>query len=157
MDDYLTKPIQPQALVDSLERWLPADETVVKGKDAPASTLPTEKVLDRAALLDRLMGDEELAEEILGEFIEGLSTELRKLEAAIEKGDGEVIRRIAHTLKGASANVGAVALSNVAQAIEKAGARADFVSAKTTLPGLEQAAEQLQTAARAVVEREVRP
>lgn len=59
-------------------------------------------VLDRAALVRRLMGDEELATEILTGFVEDASDQLIALSLAVEDGDAPTVQHLAHSMKGAA-------------------------------------------------------
>ncbi|MBC7292642.1 MAG: response regulator, partial [Thermoleophilia bacterium] len=94
---------------------------------APAATgTPAEggtgkpPVLDRQALLDRVAGDEDLAAEVLGVFMQDVPRQLAALKKVVAAGDLEQVRRHAHTLKGASANAGALALREAALQCENA-------------------------------------
>ena len=63
-------------------------------------------------------GAGEVLEEIVAEFLV-MGVELRsQIAAALEANDGPTAQRLAHTLKGASANVGAAALAGVCASIE---------------------------------------
>jgi CheY-like chemotaxis protein len=81
MNDYLSKPVSRSALAKMLEKWLPLPDTtgVMQCTDstgkAPISeeeTTPEGIVWDRAVLLHRLDGDEELTDEIAAEFLEDM-------------------------------------------------------------------------------------
>ena len=78
-------------------------------------------IFDRDGFLERLMGDEELANEILGEFLKDIPNKLIALQEALDKVDAPALQRQAHSLKGSSANVGALALQKVVSQIEIAG------------------------------------
>ena len=70
MNDYLAKPIVPQALAEALEQWLPSNsdkEGEQKENDGEKSVSPEASqdlinpcVFDRAGLIERLMDDAEL-------------------------------------------------------------------------------------------------
>ena len=77
-------------------------------------------VFDRLTLLKRLDGDEELLEEVLSIYFEDVPVRLKNLRNALERGDESIAATEAHTLKGASANVGALELQAAALEIEKA-------------------------------------
>ena len=71
-------------------------------------------IFDKAEFLDRLMGDEEIADEIFREFLEDVSHKLTAMKEALDNNDVSSFLRQVHTLKGASANVCAVAMNEVA-------------------------------------------
>lgn len=109
MDDYITKPIEPQRLETVLKRWF----------------LP---VLDTDGLSDirSLVGDqEENLEEIFRVFIADARKSLVEISNAIQDGDIKALSRLAHKLKSASGYLGARALQQRCVDIEQAAADAD--------------------------------
>ncbi|MCK5682175.1 Hpt domain-containing protein, partial [bacterium] len=58
--------------------------------------------------------------------------------------------RQAHTIKGASANVGGMILSELARTMEKSVSLGDLCAAKAKLPELESQFERLQEAMQAI-------
>ncbi len=122
MDDYLTKPLAPEALAIALERWLgkrpsthstQSDSIAVDSSSAP-------QVLHYDDLLYRTLNDLQLAEEITKDFLATLEQRLNKLHNAFEAGDTEEVYNQAHALKGTAANVGGELLSQAAVALEEA-------------------------------------
>jgi len=83
------------------------------------------------------MGDETLVEEILTVFKEDMPAQMAVLKRHIAEGNAAAAGGQAHSIKGAAANVGGLALSAAAFAIEQAGkdGRLDTVSA--LMPELE--------------------
>lgn len=77
-------------------------------------------VFDRAAFLDRLQGDREIAAYILEVFISELPGLLAVLLASCQAGDLEAAARQAHSIKGSAANVGAEVIKCLAVQAEKA-------------------------------------
>jgi PAS domain S-box-containing protein len=143
MDDYLSKPVKPKELSDMLEKWLTKQESSLQ-VEATVSDIASEKdVFDRAGFLDRLMGDEDLANEIFSEFLEDVPRKLITLKEALGKGDAPSVQIEAHTLKGASANVGALALQEMAYQIEVAGEAGDLVKAGSLAAQLDKQFEML--------------
>jgi CheY-like chemotaxis protein/HPt (histidine-containing phosphotransfer) domain-containing protein len=140
MDDYLSKPVQPAELAAALERWLAkrggsagddAERTAPAVMDSPETAAP---MFDRAAFLERLMGDEDLVREITEMFLADLPVQLEGLAAAVGSGDCLLAGQLAHGIKGASANVGGEALRDTAFELEKAGKAGDLAALKTLLP-----------------------
>ncbi len=120
MDDYISKPVKPEKLLEMIENWLPGQEKPTP-ENIPADVEAPDKVFDRAGFLDRLLGDEELAGEILDGFLADVPLQVDVLKKAIDTGDTHTIQHEAHSLKGASANVGAVTLREIALQVELAG------------------------------------
>jgi PAS domain S-box-containing protein len=109
MDGYLAKPIDPLALFAAIE----------KGTAMPDS-LPSP--VDRAALLARLGGDEDLMRDVARLFLEDCQERLEAIKSAIDQRDADRLRREAHTLKGAAANLSADELTEAARVLESMGA-----------------------------------
>jgi len=77
-------------------------------------------VLDVQDLMARCMGNIEFAERVLSTFQELGNEALADLEQAIAAEDAETLARLAHRLKGASANAAAPGLRAHAAEIERA-------------------------------------
>jgi two-component system sensor histidine kinase/response regulator len=146
MDDYLPKPIYPKELSDMLEKWIPKHYASQQDKVAVTDIKPEQNIFDKADLLDRLMGDEELAKQILGEFLEDVPRKFVALKQALDNGDAPSVQHQAHSIKGESANVGGNALRQTAFEIEKAGKAGDLVTVKARLTELEAQFDQLKEA-----------
>ncbi len=117
MDGYLTKPIDVDQLVTTVETF--GDGAApVPARDAGSDTRPTLVVLDEAAALACTGGDRRLLKEIVTLFRKDCPASLARIDAAIEGGDAETLRMTAHALKGALANVGASAAREAAADLE---------------------------------------
>jgi len=157
MNDYLSKPVDPQALAAALDKWLPKrtarpghesheaaqSAAVVAGQAEDSTTAP---VFDRAALLARLMDDEDLARAVTEGFLEDIPKQIEALQDYLEAGDAASAERQAHTIKGASANVGAEALREIALAMETEGKAGDLEAVRELLPELRARFERLREA-----------
>lgn len=82
--------------------------------------------LDRAGVLLRLGNDQELMQEIFVLFLETTPSLLLRLSAAVEADDLAAVVALAHEIKGAAANVGALELQRQAKLID-ASARQRFL------------------------------
>jgi two-component system, sensor histidine kinase and response regulator len=85
-----------------------------------------EIAFDRAALLDRVGGDESIFVEVVRVFLEDAPGQVQSMDAALGDGDMTTLRRLAHTMKGAAGTVGAVALQGASLALEQAIDRGDL-------------------------------
>ena len=142
MNDYVSKPVKPNALSDALQRNLSRDAVAVP-KPADISAAHGENVLDRAALLDTLDGDEDLLNEILRIFLNDMPAQLAALREALSTEDADGARRHVHTIKGAAANVGARQMRACTAKLEEMGRTAQFAGAGELLVRLERAFEQV--------------
>ena len=136
MDDYIAKPIHPKKLCDVVEKWLNepggAHET-----DIEHEPLSQNVIFDKNSYLDRLLGDEDLATEIIKGFIEDSLRQIWILKEAFDNRNANVIHFQAHSLKGAAANISATALKELAYQIEIAGKTGDMIKAASLIPKLD--------------------
>ncbi len=142
MNDYLSKPVSPEALARALKKWLPEDtagttEQIPGEHKAPAPAGASRAALfDRAGMMARLMNDEDLARTVVKGFLEDVPQQIELLKGYLETGDTPGAERQAHSIKGASANLGGEALRAVAFEMEKAGKAGDLEAARVHLPEL---------------------
>ncbi|MEE8400041.1 MAG: ATP-binding protein, partial [Desulfobacterales bacterium] len=129
MDDYLSKPVEPETISEMIEKWIVKRCSSWEAETVIPDIVAEQDIFDRAGLLDRLTGNEALADEILSEFMEDVPLKLSALREALDKHDASSVQREAHTLKGASANIGALALQGAARQVEVAGRAGDLVKA----------------------------
>jgi PAS domain S-box-containing protein len=108
MDDYLVKPLRPEALDAVLERWLGATP-------APA---PTEPLVDDSRIQNFRENYPDIVERLIALFVDSTPPLLEQLETAAETGDGEQVRRLAHKLKSSCDNVGATRMASLCRALE---------------------------------------
>ncbi|MCW6027755.1 response regulator [Stenotrophomonas sp. SRS1] len=131
MDDYLSKPINRETLQVVLARWSSAmadDVASTPPLATPSALTPAPSPLARdetpAAVLDQDVLDELLdvigadTARIIGVFLDDTPPLIRQLQDASVAADLDQLRALAHSLKSASANVGAMALSAAAWRIE---------------------------------------
>ena len=76
--------------------------------------------IDFDALLAMFGGDRQIAVKLLATFAEELSADILAAEQALNQQDTEALRRIAHRIKGTSANLQATLLSAAARELEQA-------------------------------------
>jgi len=103
-------------------------------------------VFDQASLLSRLMNDPALAKRVAETFWSAMPDEIADLEARVHAGDAAGAERIAHTIRGAAANIGGDALRDVAHRLEIAAAAGDLVTVEEGLYELEIQFGQLRKA-----------
>jgi CheY-like chemotaxis protein len=126
MDDYLSKPIQPEELVGALSkcqpRRPPATGQPVKGPEPTTAEPRSPKVLDTWTLERLRVGLGQDADEMLPGLIERFRQDaerlLRQARQALGQQDADELLRAAHSLKSTSATFGAQALSAVARKME---------------------------------------
>ncbi len=96
-----------------------------------------EEVFNESDLLERLMGDRTLASTIAVDFLEDMIAQMDALRAAVDAEDFSAAQRLAHTIKGAAANIGAPLFRMAALNLEKAAELGDGATLRKGLPELE--------------------
>lgn len=122
MDDFLEKPVDAEILANTLERWLSARELGASRRPAPTAAPPANRAaaaFDRAGALGRFGGDEDLLESAVAFFLVDAKEGIEQLRSAVESGSNQEAQRLAHSLKGAVANVGAESLRGAFLALEE--------------------------------------
>ena len=135
MDDYLSKPIESDLLINKLVHWHndkqninsrnndiyikhkvddnglpPISEAVIDENNLP--------VLDQEAVLKRVSSRQKLLTMLVNNFIADCPLHLQALELAKEEHNIEQLQLTAHTFKGMSGNLGGLRLQAKATALE---------------------------------------
>jgi two-component system sensor histidine kinase/response regulator len=143
MDDYVSKPVEPDELAQVIDRWLPAEPAVPK--KVPPVPPPANEVFDRDDLVRRLGGDKQMASQILKTFMQDAPNQLTTLREDLEAKDHAQAERHAHTLKGAAGNVGARALKDAAGRAQEAARAEDIDELSRTVEAIELELGNLQS------------
>jgi two-component system sensor histidine kinase/response regulator len=182
MDGYVTKPVDPELLIETVRSLL--DARLEAAMTGPAAISPSEPnagmephhadpqlshnpqpqqavnavtgpelPIDAESLLHRCRGKASLAERLLAQFEQQLATQVDALHESLARRDREVFTRTAHTVKGAAANMSAGHLSDVAGELERLGAAADFDAAAKSLESLADQVRECRAFVPAAVEK----
>ncbi len=131
MNDYIAKPIVLERLIEVLEKWLPEkiqiekESVTISKKTSPDVEHPTSvssdilPTFDYKSFMKRVMDDKELARTVLDSFLEDIPKQIKILKDYMSESRVSEAERQAHSIKGASANVGAEQLREVAFQVEK--------------------------------------
>jgi signal transduction histidine kinase/CheY-like chemotaxis protein/ligand-binding sensor domain-containing protein/HPt (histidine-containing phosphotransfer) domain-containing protein len=146
MNECVVKPIDRQALLHTLRRWLPRgtgdEDTAFASTSAPQPSPQSAPALDGIDITDamqRLGLDFETLRRMLVRFADGQAPTLGALRAAVASHDALEAARHAHAIAGAAGNLGVTALRDAAKALEQA-ARAGRPDVATLFVDVEQCA-----------------
>jgi signal transduction histidine kinase/DNA-binding response OmpR family regulator/HPt (histidine-containing phosphotransfer) domain-containing protein len=162
MNDHLGKPIDPEKLFATLLRWIPpraaaaAASAAVPSSAAPSSAAPasapaaaSEQLvipgIDTATALKRTGGNRKRYESLLTRFADSQAGAIGNIRVALDANDSPTAERIAHSLKGAAANLGATSLAEAA-----ARAEAAIDSKQSVPPVLEELSRSLDATIQAI-------
>ena len=139
MDDYVTKPIDPEELAAALDRFLP---TAVQPADRAVGNEPgSEDPIDHA-VLNRLrkleqFGAPGLVKRLTDIFLQDTARLLTDLRSSAQQGDADRLRKLAHALKGSAANLGAREMVRICAELEALGENGDIGGAPSLVADLE--------------------
>ena len=125
MDDYLSKPVKSETLIELLSRYLgePAELDALENIIALPETGREEghqpAGCDLEAALRQLDNDKELLDEMIGLCLEDLPNRLDELRQAHSQGDLIAIAEAAHAIKGMAGHFFAESLQTQARELEQ--------------------------------------
>lgn len=132
MNDYVSKPVEPEKLFATLTRWIKAQATPSSPISIPPQSVGAELQLpeslpgiDVADALKRLMDNRQLFVELVNQFSQEHGNVVIQIRAALERNDKRLAHRLAHTVKGVAANLSMPSVSSSARDLESAIQRGD--------------------------------
>ena len=146
MDDYLAKPVRLEDVRALVERWGPkvaqASRPSAPKNGSPAPQPPEsngapassekpqeESPVDMDRLNDFTDGDPEQLRELVTLYLTQTAQQLEQIEAAIQAGSHQDVRRLAHSSAGASATCGMRRLVPLLRDLERQGVEQKLTTA----------------------------
>ena len=147
MDEYLTKPINPEELFELIERITEKSmgKSHVLLKESEKKEPASEKIFNLSRAMDVVNGNKELLKEISEMFLKDLPDNLAKINDGIVNADPYTLERAAHALKGSVGNFGAKRSFDAAYRLEKMGKEGKMENAGEAFKELEKELETLET------------
>ena len=143
MDDYISKPILVEELVEALLRCPPHEDAhhSTHAPQTPAAFIDFEQLHQR-------LGDlvEEMLPDMAPVFLEDAAQRLQEARDAITTRDQETFVRCLHTLKGSAATIGAMPFSEICRELEALGRDGEWDTIEARFPEVEKAFEQTKQA-----------
>lgn len=97
----------------------------------------THQHLEHDDTLERLGGDQELLRELYAAYAADMPGKLRGLRESLERRDAKAVARLAHSVKGAAAAIGAEANQRMAVELERAAQRGDLGATRDLFAAME--------------------
>lgn len=124
MNAHLSKPLEPEALFAAINTWMPSSrENQSAGAIAPRSSttrLPDSiEGFNLDAGLSAVGNNAELYASLLQKFASRHATIAEEIFESLQKNNLSTAIRLAHTVRGIAANLGATSLSEAASTLEK--------------------------------------
>jgi two-component system sensor histidine kinase/response regulator len=122
MNDVLVKPVDPQALFEAVDRWLPTRAALAaRGAAAPSAGLPVDGGAVSFELgLERCLGRHELYLRVVQRFLDTRAGDATRLREALARTDTAAIGALAHATISTGATVGAAPLSELSARLQEA-------------------------------------
>jgi CheY-like chemotaxis protein/HPt (histidine-containing phosphotransfer) domain-containing protein len=144
MDDYLSKPFYMNSLQNVMEKFLKAS-TIVSEKIE--RVLGPEELSQGSSFLDQARLDmirslqrpdrPNVLKKIIDLYLQKAPALLRSILDAVSSGDDLLLQEAAHSLKTASANLGAIKLAAICKELEDYGHQKNYEAATSLLDTLE--------------------
>ena len=139
MDDYVSKPVEPEALFKVLAKWLlpgtSSEGKAVAKMEIAIQNLPDDDLpgVDLPAGLRRLGGDRGLYFKLLGDLIRDHCDTQARIRLALNEGRLDDAARHAHTLRGVAANLSIPGVQSAAADVERCLKQGDALEVTSRL------------------------
>jgi PAS domain S-box-containing protein len=162
MDDFISKPIQPALMYQTIANWLPEREdgaardalSGLAARTAFKTTLGGDPAVIDLSILAKLLGyHPHKVRKFAFKFLQNAQDGLNQMEAALRRGDLAALRELGHRLKSPARTVGALGMGELLLQVEQLPATAsdadNAMRAQAVLeklwPLLEKITEQIMT------------
>jgi len=128
-NDFLSKPIDTVKMNTILSKWLPKEKQEKTTETANESDSNVDFEIDGIDIkkgIATASGKPELYMEILATFHKDGIAKINEIKKCVETNNYALYTTYVHALKSASANIGALALSEAAKSLEMAGKKLDL-------------------------------
>ena len=169
MDGYVTKPIDPSALQAEINELIAKDQNVIDPEDVSSSTSTSNEVnsdrttdtdaqsddqldglddlpvLEVDPLMERIGGNVGLLAKLVGIYSKTRAGYQDAIAAAVAASDADALTGSAHSLKGATANLGGPRAAETARRLEMAGRQGSLECLESLVKRVETESELLES------------
>ena len=147
MNDYVAKPIRPQELIAAITRTPSRRRDRVAAARDGSGPPVDDAVLERLA--ESMGGDDAFVAELIDQFVTDSPALVAAARRGLEAGDGDEVRRAAHTLKSNAATFGANELADRSSRLEAAAKGGSLDDGLAQLEAIEDELGRVHAALRA--------
>jgi PAS domain S-box-containing protein len=151
MDDYLTKPLEPEDVFSTIERWMAhidpdlLPEVEVSEIPRVGESTHEKPPLDLIKAMPRFGDDQEFFFELFAGFLDELPDRVTQMREILAELDSHEMALVAHNLKGVAANFTVEPLSTYAFELEMMGKNENLNGALELLDKIEKEIPRLRT------------
>ncbi|WP_229210401.1 PAS domain S-box protein [Duganella sp. CF517] len=157
MDDFISKPIQPALMYQTIANWLPERDGARDRPPAPArpafkTTLGGDPAVIDLSILAKLLGyHPHKVRKFAFKFLQNSQDVITRMESALKRGDMTAVRDLSHRLKSPARTVGALGMGELLLELEELAPDDPASAAKARAlladlwPLLEKITEQIMT------------
>jgi CheY-like chemotaxis protein len=151
MDAYVSKPLRAQELINTIALLFPSVPAAEAAEAAevgavPAATAFEPGVFEPAWALAQVEGDVQFLQKMIRAFFAHILKALPEIRTAVERGDGRVLQRAAHKLRGSIGSFGDRRASDAALRLELMGSEGELGGAAQAFTDLESEVARLREA-----------
>ena len=160
MNDYIPKPVRPEALQAVLERLAGAAalsapsqsqanlSSSSRRQNSSAATPPSPDSENPSVDLERLMdfagGEMESFQELANLYLKQTTQQLQQISIAISQGNAAAVASVAHSCAGASSTCGMMAIVPVLRELEQCGKAGEIAALPKLLQAVNREFERIQ-------------
>ncbi|MET3132618.1 PAS domain S-box-containing protein [Oxalobacteraceae bacterium GrIS 1.11] len=121
MDDFISKPIQPAMMYQTIANWLPEREPLPPPRPARTfkATLAGDPDVIDLSILAKLLGyNPQKVRKFAFKFLQTTQDGFADIETALARGDVQQARELGHRIKSSARTVGALGMAELCQQLE---------------------------------------
>ena len=148
MDDYIGKPVRPEAISAIIERWTGSAKEPAASRAAVETTAIDPRVVSNLRALQS-RAEPNLLAELIDSFLDDSVKRINSMRGAAAAGDAESLTRTVHALKGGCGAVGAIRMAALCDLLEDRSRERSFEGAAVLITALEEEFDRVRSALQA--------
>jgi signal transduction histidine kinase/DNA-binding response OmpR family regulator len=148
MNDYISKPIDPASLLETLKKYLHHNPNSTHKPSSPNASPATPPqsidlsqypVFDEHTILLRMMENKAIVQKVLNTFVQDMKSQIATVKQECTQKESPDLVRICHSIKGASGNTSAKQMEYLSRQMESQAKQNNLEFIQQSIPVLEQA------------------